>query len=339
MKSNSKKIIYSFLFIIDMVFLYFAFVLIFKHVNLENRKYNAYESSYSEISKVTYQVNMLENDFITKEEFGSSSSYIMKYTDDILFDFYYVYTGTNKPIKLKYSIVANVTGDYKRSTNASDEIYNKKFVLLEEETNDYQALIQLNKKAKINIQEYNNILKDLQQDLKIPLIGNLKVYLQVDLYDQNNNMIDTYLQDVNVTLLQEVYSIQITNNDQTFKNFYSDDLKINYFYLIGLGLGISILIIFGILLMRLIFKSKLSKEEKEIKKIIKVYDDYIVNIHDKIIEKNYKVIIIKEFKELLTLANNNLTTILYYDNKKSALFYVILDKYLYKYEIKLEKSR
>ena len=69
------------------------------------------------------------------------------------------------------------------------------------------------------------------------------------------------------------------------------------------------------------------------KKYLRVYDDFIVNINDLIDESKYEVVKIDEFKELLTLANNNSTSILYYSTKRYGLFYVILNDYLYRYKI------
>ena len=66
---------------------------------------------------------------------------------------------------------------------------------------------------------------------------------------------------------------------------------------------------------------------------MKTYDDFIVNINDSFNEDKYEVVNIKEFKELLTLANNNVTSILYLEQKNKGLFYVQLNNYLYKFEI------
>ena len=85
--------------------------------------------------------------------------------------------------------------------------------------------------------------------------------------------------------------------------------------------------------MKLFLKKKTTKGEKEVKKYLRVYDDFIVNVDNLIEEDKYEVVKISEFKEILTLANNNNTSILFYNDKTKGIFYVIINDYLYKFEV------
>ena len=87
------------------------------------------------------------------------------------------------------------------------------------------------------------------------------------------------------------------------------------------------------ILIRKILQKKLTKGRIEANKYLRTYDDFIVNISDSFDENKYEVVNIKEFKELLTLANNNVTSILYLEQKNKGLFYVQINNYLYKFEI------
>ena len=272
--------------------------------------------------------------YITNENFGNSNSYIFKYTDNILFNFSYNYTSSqNMNTQAHYEIIANVSGNYKKSTNDSKEIYNKNFILDSGNINSVSNTIYLEEKAEINLKDYNNILKKLQEDIKLPLTGVLTISLNVDTKDKNGNTINNYKVPATVTLLTDIYDIEVPKMEPQVKNFYKDNLKINYFYLIALGTIFTILVAFSMILIKFILQKKMTKGQIEANKLLRTYDDFIVNIDDIINENKYQVVKIKEFKELLTLANNNSTSILYFNQKKKGLFYVLLDNYLYKFEI------
>ena len=167
----------------------------------------------------------------------------------------------------------------------------------------------------------------------MPLIGNLNVYLTVDTKDENDTPIDSYKQVATVSLLNEIYDIEVTSHEPRVKNFYSDNLEINYIYLTMLGLILVLQATLAMILIKKILQKKLTKGRIEANKYLRTYDDFIVNINDKIEEDKYEVVMIKNFKELLTLANNNVTSILYLEQKNKGLFYVQLNNYLYKLEI------
>ena len=311
-KLSKKKIVYFILLVIVLTMICFIQILIYCHVDMNKRRRDSFVSSYTESSKVSYQVNMSENEYMTKNEYGKSDSYILKYTDNILFNFSYDYLSSNNiNTRASYKIIANVIGSYKRSTNDTEEIYNKDFVLDKGEVDSSERIIHLEKRVDIDINKYNSILKALQDDLKLPLSGNLLIYMIVDTYDDNNTHIDSYKQEVGVTLLSDIYKVDITENEPRVRNFYSDDLEINYVYLVSLGFIFVILVVIFMVLIKCFLQKKMTKGMSLAKKYLRVYDDFIVNINDLIDESKYEVVKIDEFKELLTLANNNSTSILY----------------------------
>lgn len=333
-KINKNKRTYLILFIIDIALISFIFITIYNHLNINKRKNDSYISTYQETSNVTYNVNLLENSYLNSETFGKSNSYILKYTDNILFNFFYTYTSSQSlDTYAHYEIIADITGSYKKSTSDVHEIYHKKIVLDNGDVQSTTNTIYLEKSTKVNIKEYNDILKDLQEDIKLPLVGQLTIYLNVDTKDKEGNIIDNYQQPATIGLLSEVFDIETTKKEPRVRNFYSDDLKINYTYLISLAVTLIIFITIAFFLVKQILSKKMTKGEIEANKILKTYDDFIVNINDVIDEENYQVIMINEFKELLTLANNNATSILYFDKLNKGIFYCILNNYLYKFEI------
>lgn len=333
-KLNKRKVLYFIFMVIDIILICSIQILIYCHVDMNKRRRDSFVSSYNESSSISYVVNMLENDYMTKDEFGNSDSYILKYTDNILFNFFYDYDSSNDiNTNANYKIIATVSGSYKKSTSDSNEIYNKEFILDKGNINSTNNKIHLAKNVNVDINSYNDILKKLQSDIKLPLVGTLNVSIVVDTKDDKGSVIDNYKHNASVTLLSDIFDVNIDKIEPVVKNFYSDDLKINYFYLVSLGNVFVILVASFMVLIRLFLEKKISKGESLVKKYLRTYDDFIVNVNDGIDEDKYEVVKILEFKELLTLANNNSTSILFYNQRKKGTFYVIIDKYLYKYEV------
>lgn len=333
-KINKRKKIYLILFFVSIFFFCIDIFLIYNHVDINKRKKDSFISNYTESSAIDYQINLAENEYITNENLGSSNSYILKYTDNINFHLIYNYLSSNNiTTTANYEIYIIISGKYKSSTDNGEEIYTKKIPLESGSINSISNAITINKEVQVDINNYNKILSDLQKDIKLPMTGDLTLYLDVNTEDEEGNEINSYRQTVVVSLLSEIYTVEAATNEPITNSIYSDNLEINYFYLTGLGLAFLILTFVSLILIKEILEKKIPRGLKEVKKYLKVYDDYIVNTKTKIDEEKYKVVNITEFKELLTLAINNNTSIMYYSFQNKSTFYIIIDDNLYKYVI------
>ena len=201
-KINKRKIIYLILLFISIFLFCIDIFMIYSHIDLNKRRRDSFISNYTESSTIDYQINLKENDYLTEENIGNSNSYILKYTDNINFHLIYNYQSSNNIITTAdYKIYLIISGDYQRSSDNKEEIYNKKIELESGTIDSISNIITINKEKNININNYNNILKELQEDLKLPMTGNLTLYLEVNTKDQNGKPINTK------KLFPEIYSI------------------------------------------------------------------------------------------------------------------------------------
>ena len=93
-------------------------------------------------------------------------------------------------------------------------------------------------------------------------------------------------------------------------------------------------IIICLLLKKLFMFTNKSEYERNLNKILKNYDDIIVNTSTIIDVNKYKLIEINEFKEILNLSRELLLPIMNYKvSDKETWFYVIKDDILYRYII------
>ena len=98
-------------------------------------------------------------------------------------------------------------------------------------------------------------------------------------------------------------------------------------------------IIICFLLRKLFTFTNKTEYERELNKILKNYDDIIVNTSTIVDVSRYKIIEINEFKEILNLSRELLLPIMNYEMKKDeeTWFYVIKDDILYRYIVSKEK--
>lgn len=331
-KINKRKILYLIIFFVCIFIYTIDMFMIYNHVDINKRKRNSFISNYTESSNIDYQIELLDNEYIKDENIGNSNTYIFKYTNAIDYNIKYDYSTSNNIDTLaEYEIYTIISGKYKKSTDNYDEIYTKKIMLASGKINSISNQISLNKNIIIDINNYNKILEDLQEDIKLPMTGELTLYLDVKIKNNQNEDINTYQNKATMSLLSDIYTITLDNKDTKTNSIYSDNLEINYPYLIILGIIFIIITFISLILIKKIIEKNIPMGLKQANKILKQYDDYIVNTKSKLDEREYKIIYINEFKEILTLAINNNKSIMYYKDKNKCIFYIIIDKNLYKY--------
>lgn len=334
---NKRKILYLIMFFICMFIYTIDIFMIYNHVDINKRKKDSFISNYTESSKIDYQIKLQNNEHLKEENIGNSNTYILKYTKFIDYNIKYNYSSSNNiDTKAKYEIYTITSGKYKKSTDKYDEIYTKKIILESGELNSISNQISLNKNITIDINKYNQILKDLQEDTKLPMTGELTLYIDIKTKDIQDKDINIHQNKATMTLLNDIYTITLNNQDKKTNTIYSDNLEINYPYLITLGIIFIIITFISLILIKKIIEKKMPIGLKQTKKILKQYDDYIVNTENKLDENEYKIIYINEFKEILTLAINNNKSIMYYKDKNKSIFYITIDKNLYKYILNYE---
>ena len=138
-----------------------------------------------------------------------------------------------------------------------------------------------------------------------------------------------------------VVKIESDASNPKTKSVYESDLvktnKIVLNYIVIANIVTFIIICF--LLRKLFTFTNKTEYERELNKILKNYDDIIVNTSTILDVSKYKLIEIDEFKEILNLSRELLLPIMNYEMKKNeeTWFYVIKDDILYRYIVSKEK--
>lgn len=346
-KKNRKK--YPFLFRFGICALVFCllflmsikFIINALNVDKKERLY------FKETGNVKYLVCLNKNDFFEDECLNSDMSYIASLIKNIKLDFNYQFNGNinNLISSVDYEVVAKLII---KNSDTETKYYEKEYVLVPK-TNDVinkNTLYNLNKRIEIDYEYYNSIATNFKSQYGVDSQSYLEVYLNA-----TNNTNQKYKDipsngqiSVQIPLSQKAIEIKFNTqeiNKNIDKTISTKSFNINNWLELIIGiflLLISILVLFIILLMIKKHNRKNSKFDKFINKILREYDRLIVETSTFPNDKDYNVLLINNFNELVDVRDNLRLPIMFYYIKeyKLAKFYILHDNNLYLYKVDSE---
>ncbi len=348
-KIDSKKIIISVLLIISMV-IQFAFLsYLFKALVPDDKKKDEnIVMSYTSDGDFDYKVYLKPNEFIDREYLGEDEAYILNLIDHIQINSLYNFSSTEKTnVTGTDKITARLVVYYKSSSDNSDnpEILEKENVLDEKVISFNDTSFATVGTYDIYLTDYINTLKEFQSQVKISVDGYLEITQKAD-FDGSvggASYSDDYSNTLRIPLSSSVVEIENKGSKEKTSNVYEGDLvktnKTVMSYIIIAN--IVVFVVICLLLKKLFMFTNKSEYDREISKIVKTYDDIIVNTDNIIDVEKYKFIEISEFKEILNLSRELLLPIMNYEvmKGKETWFYVIKDDILYRYIVSEEKLK
>lgn len=304
MKKDNLNIV-SIIYVIFMV-LFFLLAYLFIIVSIDTK--TKIFVNYQETSTTNYRLTLLPNDLYESTNISSNKSYLSTVIDDVIVSFNYqnlfseIVSGY-----YKYNITANLI-IYDKSIN--NPLINKEYSLLEDK---YIVLNQsnvtnfmLNDNFVIDYNKYLNTYREITNKYNLSVLGNLRV--NINFYE--------YLGFSSLTTDQEYQStitINIPISDTTFKakitdlsnnsNFYEYSKKedVNYYTLIigliFLASAISFLVLVIHTIKELYFHHL--EYHNSLKTILNKYDSIIITTNKFYNFKQYNLIYVNSFKELL----------------------------------------
>lgn len=340
---KTKDLILKFLlWIVAIIILYVLSFFVFKN---SMKNYSQEYMFYKQESTIDYKVYLKENKFFETPYLEKDMVYITTLIDYISIDYNY---GINFDLPMsgnyKYRLKALISAD--REKGSEINYWQKEYVLYESEPISYE-----NKnyvafhpdEFKLDYVYYNDLLTKFKNEYKLSLYGNLKLVVEVE-----NNATSALKNDYNVVsvatldipLTQATIEIPITAETNNKAGSIASSMMIdnNPKYLaMKIGSGIS----FGIatiLLIILVFKIVRAKEkpsayDKTVRKILKTYDEIIVNIK-KMNLNDFNVVDVDDFNELIDAHGEVRQPINFMETSNEASFILINDKMAWRYKIK-----
>lgn len=315
-----------------------------------NKNQNQY-IKYSENSLIDYKVYLKDNDFFDTDYVTSENQYIASLIEYINTNFKYKLYFKEEEIDFKYSYNIEAQINVKEKTQQKS-LFNYKEILLEkkdlESKNNNQVLI--SEKLDIDYNKYNNKIKKFINMYSLDDINStLTINMYIDVYgsceefekDSNNQAVIS----LSIPLTTKTVGIDISNN-----LINSEDnimickkekstialLVLSIFFMIS---GI-ILLIWSIKYIEKT-RSAESKYEKELKKILYNYHSYIQETNSTFNLKDYKLVEIKNFNDMIEIRDTENKPILMTTNKEKNITYFLIPtntNILYVYKLIKEEN-
>ncbi len=346
-KNDVQKIVISFLLVIAMVVQFSFLSYLFKALAPESSKNkDNLIMSYTSSGNIDYKVFLKENNFIDNEYLNAGEAYILDLIDYVRLTPVYNFKSTSKTnVTGTNKLVAKLKVYYKESSdkNNNPEVMNKEKVLDEKVMNFNDDKYTTLGSYDLYLNEYLDMLKEFQSEVKIAVDGYLDITYESSFDGKvgGASYSNKYDNTVRIPLSNSVVKIENQKAEVKESNVYEADLvktnKTVMSYIVIANIVVFIIICF--LLKKLFSFTNKSEYQRKLSKILRNYDDIIVNTSSIVDVKKYKVIKIDEFKEILNLSRELLLPIMNYEKikDKETWFYVIKDDILYMHVVSEKK--
>ncbi len=343
---NKKKIlrkgtVLKLLIIPCLLILLLSLLLLNSSIEIKGKSANV---GYNEIGDVDYKVYLKDNNYYDSKYLDSGMQYVASLISSVNTKFNYeVHSEKNLDYKYTYNIVGDLV--IYDINDSSKILYTKQYNLLDSKTENLSSNnIVINEDLDIDYDEYNNYVNSYKRDYGISAGSKLIVTMNINV-NGSNNKIQKKLNHKNklqieIPLSEQTLNINIAsdkiNNKERLFTLTGPVITNKFIFVIGLLL----LIISLISLIISIWKFTAYKKENiyiiTLNKFLRDYDRLIVNATDSISEKKFeRVIPVSSFTELVDAAENNRTSIIFFEAiaGEKSFFLVINDKTLYKYRL------
>ena len=335
--SSTKIMIYTILFVSTLFLSLFLLITSFTVRKEQN-------VNYQENSNIDYKVFLKDNDFYDQDYLEKDKAYVASLIKKIDADFNYTFKiDTKTDIDFKYDIIGTlVIAD----GTGKSVFFEKDYKLFENGTaNIVQGTFEnINKTISIDYNYYNNLANKFKTNYGINTTSNLIVKLKVKEVSKDDNLDLKNNSEMSLTipLSEREVNINMDYKDVNKNNMVvsSGSVSVNSYLYIVLGIVLLLLSIFFLSKILSTSKSKKSKYDRDIKRILKEYDRLIVNTKTAPDKKGKKVIDIDSFDELLDVRDNLKLPIKYYviEEHKKCNFYINHDEELYLYIVSSDET-
>lgn len=298
---------------------------LYNTTNSDNKKFvktNIYE--YNNKFSYSYDVNLVENDYITKENISDGNAYITDLLDKVSLDMKYLYNANKKTdITYTYQIIGNLEATYLKD-GVEQKVWKKTDVLVPmKENNSTGEALEVNEVLDVNLKEKIQEVKNFQAEVGMQV--QTKYTVVMEMVTRTNvlgqEIINIYSPDVVFEIGSKTTTVSTTveNSEKPqvatkMINEQENKSQIENIILTG------VVVVAGILLVVALFTTKNSNTVRneyklELNKILKSCQEKIVVVKDKIKTEEQNVVDVNDFDEIIKVSEELFKPILYWNNE------------------------
>ena len=315
--------------------------IIFKNdiIKSKDEIYN-YTNKYS----YDYSVNLIPNKYIESETLPMDETYITDLINNVNFNFNYSYVADKKTsIEYSYKIIGKLQAVYTKD-GLEQKVWDKEEVLKESSLSKITTdKIELQEPIEFDLQEKNKLVTDFEQEMNMTLDATYTLIFEVEAKTEiDGETVDNkYSSSVSMDLGEKTTEINGENNKEETSYLTKDKEEIQEVNLYELGISV---VLIGLLLSILyyihkntVIINKIKNDYRgELNKMLRLCQDKIIKISDKVDIKQDTVVDVKDFVEIIKVSDELFKPILYWvsKDKDEAWFSVISGDITYRYVFK-----
>lgn len=315
--------------------------IIFKNdiIKSKDEIYN-YTNKYS----YDYSVNLIPNKYIESETLPMDETYITDLINNVNFNFNYSYVADKKTsIEYSYKIIGKLQAVYTKD-GLEQKVWDKEEVLKESSLSKITTdKIELQEPIEFDLQEKNKLVTDFEQEMNMTLDATYTLIFEVEAKTEiDGETVDNkYSSSVSMDLGEKTTEINGENNKEETSYLTKDKEEIQKVNLYELGISV---VLIGLLLSILyyihkntVIINKIKNDYRgELNKMLRLCQDKIIKISDKVDIKQDTVVDVKDFVEIIKVSDELFKPILYWvsKDKDEAWFSVISGDITYRYVFK-----
>ena len=320
---------------------------LYKSSNSNNKnsfvKENIYE--YNNKFSYTYDVSLLENEYITGENITNRNVYITNLIDKVNLDLVYNYKANqSSDIIYSYQVTGKLEAVYTKD-GEEQKVWEKKDIILPmKELSNTSDSIDINEKVELNLNEKIQMIKSFQDDIGMQVKTKYTVLLETVTRTSilNQEVINVYSPAVIFDIGAKTTTVsENAENDVKPQVVTKMVHEVDKFTQAKNGVASCAIIISTILLIIIFIKTEnnntVRNEYKlELNKILKDCQEKIVEIESKIELDGQGIIDVKEFDEIIKVSEELFKPILYWNNDldEESWFCVVGNTMTYRYILK-----
>ena len=299
--------------------------------------------TYTNNSKSTYTMNIVNNKFIEEKTLPMGQTYVTDLLKSMDVDINYKYEASKKTnIKYTYNITATIGASY-TDDGKEYKVWEKKYTLLPDKSGESDGDFSINEKINVDLQKYNKEVNDFKQTMGMALDAYLNVQLNVttDTSIQSKKAENKYSSELKLTLGSKITNIESEKEDTKKGSLEEENAVVvsrnkTKIAVNTLLFAVSVYALYYVAKNTRVARNIKNEYKLELNRILKSCQDKIIMVTKKIDVEEDNVIDVKDIVELIKLSEELYKPILYWnsDNEQEAWFCVISNSMTYRFILK-----
>ena len=297
--------------------------------------------SYTNEFNYNYDVNLINNKYIDQKTLQMNEVYVTDLIDNIHLNINYDYIGNKaSDLEYDYKILGKLQAVYTKD-GEEQKVLDKEEVLFDSETqNQMSDKISIQEPIELNLKDKNKLITDFEKEMNMTLKTTYMIILQVDVKTEIDDepVVNQYTSAVSIDLGEKTTQIKGENNKDETSYVTKTKEENENINIVASSLD-TILIIILLIGLKYITRNTVAINKiknnyrKELNRMLRLCQDKIVKIKDKVDIKQENIVDVKDFGEIIKVSEELFKPILYWESKESteAWFSVMSNEITYRF--------